>query len=72
MSLDGKPVLYVVDSDTKISAARFLEKETILGIWEAFLYIWVALNIGFSDMIAVYQGPQFNSAEWRNLTMLPV
>lgn len=68
MYLDGKPVLHVVDRDTKFGAACFLENETTSGTWEAFLYIWVAPYIGFPDMIAVDQGPQFISAEWRNLT----
>ena len=67
MYLDNSAVLHVVDKDTKFSAASFLAKETAEETWKTFMSIWVCVYIGFPDIMATDQGPQFKSSLWENL-----
>ena len=43
MYLENKPVLHVVNKDTKFSAAAFLGKETAGATWNKFMVIWVCV-----------------------------
>lgn len=67
IKLKRRTVLHVVDKDTKFSAACFLKGESSAETWNAFMMVWVSVYIGFPDVIAVDQGPQFESLEWTNL-----
>lgn len=66
MSLDSKPVLHVVDRDTKLGAACFLDGESAAHVWRAFLNIWVSVYVGYPDYVAIDQGPQFQSHEFKS------
>lgn len=69
MFLDSKPVLHIVDKDTKFSAAAFLRNETTDEAWNVYMRSWVLAYIGFSDIIATDQGPQFKSSRWKSLLL---
>jgi hypothetical protein len=43
MTIDGRPVLHIVDSGTNFSAARFLPAQDTRTIWHTFLYAWVTI-----------------------------
>lgn len=66
MSLDGQTILNAVDRDTKFEAACFLEGESSAVVWKDLLSIWVAPYIGFPNIFALDQEPQFSSTEWFN------
>ena len=51
MFLEGKPILHVLDKDTKFSAAAFLRSETTEETWETLMRIWVSVYIGSPDTI---------------------
>ena len=70
MYLDNAAVLHVVDKDTKFSAATFLSNETAKETWNTFMRIRVCTYIGFPDVMATDQGPQFKSDRWSNLLNL--
>jgi hypothetical protein len=38
-----KSILHIVDSGTKVFAARFLAGQDIKTIWNTFLYMWVTI-----------------------------
>jgi hypothetical protein len=44
--LNGKPALHVCDHDTRFSAAKFLNGETTLHVWEALLMSWILIYHG--------------------------
>lgn len=67
MKLNNKSILHAVDRDTKFSAACFLNGETTLHVWQAFLHIWVTTYVGYPDTLVFDQGPQFSSEEWKSL-----
>lgn len=70
MYLDNAAVLHVVDKDKNFSATFFLSKETADENWNSFMRIWVCLYIGFPDIMAIDQGPQFKSNGWGSLLNL--
>ena len=70
MFLEGKPVLHIVDRDTKFSAAAFLKSETTDETWETLMRIWVSVYIGFPETIATDQGTQFQSERWKSLLLM--
>lgn len=63
ISLDSCSVLHVAYSDTKFGAACFRKGVSASAVWQAFLDIWVTTYIGYSDIFAIYQGPQYVSHE---------
>lgn len=67
MTIDRDAVLHAVDRDTRFSAAAHLTKQTAAHIWETFLKIWVAPYVGFPDKVALDQGTQLQSLEFRSL-----
>ena len=70
MYLDNAAVLHVVNKDKKLSAASCLPKETADETWNTLMRIRVCLYIGFPDIIATDQGPQFVSNRWPTLVNL--
>lgn len=66
MNLDKRSVLHIVDNDTKFGAATFLESESVVQVWAAFLTSWVESYVGFLDKVILDQGPQFQSKEFRS------
>ena len=65
MTLSGKPVLHMVDRDTKFSVAEFLQGESAKEAWNVYMSAWATTYIGFSDEIHADQGPQFRSREFQ-------
>lgn len=63
MKLDGKSVLHAVYDNTRFSAARFLTGESSNDIWEALLCMWVALRVGYTDVLGLNEETQFPSTE---------
>lgn len=65
--IDGKPVLHVVDSGTAFHAAAFLKDEKARTLWETLCLCWNNAYIGPPDQIVHDAGPNFSSAEFRQL-----
>lgn len=70
MKIDGHSVLHVVDEDTKFNAAAILRGESTKDVWGCMTRIWFHVYMGFPDVIAHDQGPQFTSEEWKGLLQL--
>ena len=74
MFLDGKAVLYVIDTATRLSSAIFLDAhaatygQSIEGIWLAFVKAWCILYTGLPNRLLVDQGFTFTSDRWREIT----
>ena len=74
MFLDGKPVLHIVDTATRFSAATFLDAhgeeygQSVEGIWKAFIETWCLLYIGYPNRLRTDQGAAFTSDRWRALS----
>lgn len=67
MKIHKRTVLHMVDKDTKFSVAIFLDNESSKGVWNAFLTEWVTTYIGYPEEVALDQGPQFQSREFKSL-----
>lgn len=67
MSTESQSGLYVVEMVTKYSAACFLSGEKSSNICKALLKILVNAYVGYPDLIAVDQGPQFTIGEWATI-----
>jgi len=68
MWIEGKAALHVVDKDTCLGAAAFLnEGQTTDAVWEAFQRIWVTPYIGYPAEMHVDQGSNLTSARWSAL-----
>lgn len=65
MSLKKKAVLHIVDSDTNLNAACFLDHHTAKHVWKMFVAKWVILYIGYPMKMKSDQDPQFISTEWK-------
>lgn len=70
MKINGHQILHIVDRDTRFSAAVILEAESTKAVWRSYMETWVNKYVGFPDLIAVDQGPQFQSNEWKSLCQL--
>lgn len=53
MKIHKQSVLHVVNRDTKLAAATFLDGESSEKVWEAFLSCWVATYIGYPDAVVL-------------------
>ena len=60
MYLDGKPVLHIVDEETRLSAARLLTKVKTDAVWEALIIFWSSVYTGLPHSIMVDEGSQFH------------
>jgi len=68
MWIEGKAALHVVDKDTCLGAAAFLDEgQTTDAVWETFLRIWVTPFIGYPAEMNVDQGSNLTSARWSAL-----
>lgn len=68
MYLDGDPVLYVIDKDTRFGAAGFMSAgETAEATWKLYDRIWASVYVGHPEAMHADQGPQFRSATWAAL-----
>ena len=59
MYIDGRPLLHIVDSATRFSAARFLPKVSTGSLWEAIIMFWSNVYTGLPHCICVDEGSQF-------------
>jgi hypothetical protein len=67
--LAGKPVLSVVDLDTRYQSAIFLPTGTkSLDVWQALLRCWICRYAGAPDSIRTEYGSQFVAAEFKVLS----
>lgn len=71
MKLDFQMVLQVVDQNANFVATCFLSGKSSFNIWDEFLSVGVSSYIGYSECIAVDQGSQVQSDEWKNLVQAP-
>ena len=65
MFLNKQPVLHVVDTQTHFSAAMFLREQSTDAVWNAFLYCWATLYIGYPERLRVDRGSQFISKKFQ-------
>jgi hypothetical protein len=64
--LAGKPVLSVVDRDTRYQSAIFLPTGTkSLDVWQALLRCWICRYAGAPDSIRTDYGSQFVAGEFK-------
>lgn len=68
MYLDKRPVLHVVDLQTRLSAARFLKKISTEAVWNTFLECWVKTYVGHPNKLRVDRGAQFTSTGWHEFS----
>ena len=59
VTIDGKPVLHVVDEGTHFSAARFVPDVSTNTIWSTILDCWAMIYTGLPNRILVDQGTYF-------------
>ena len=64
MWIASKPVLHLIDADTRDSAATFLGGESTEDVWNAFLTCWVSTYVSFPDSVKADHGSLFTSAKW--------
>jgi transposase InsO family protein len=60
--LDSRPVLTLVDRDTRYAAAKFLTSTTAEALWEQLQLMWTTTYIGAPDILKVDRGSNFQSA----------
>ena len=71
MFLDGKDLLHIADTATRVSAAAFLDEDfaqSVECIWLGFIQILYTLYTGYPNLLPVGQGSSFTSDRWRQLT----
>lgn len=61
--LDGRPVLHVVDLQTRFQNAVFIRSKTTETIWQAFIDIWSSTYTGFPATLHFDQESSFVSAD---------
>lgn len=65
MSLNGKPVLHVVDAATSFQGARFLPSMSAKDTWETLKALWIDTYQGPPDIITHDAGTNFASVEFK-------
>jgi hypothetical protein len=63
-----KPVLHVMDRDTRFHAARFLLSISAPSVWEALVECWIHMFSGMPNTLLVDQGSQLRSDEFKGIT----
>lgn len=68
--IDGEPILHVINTATKFSAATFLETYGLSteGVWTAFMECWCSLYTGFPNRLRTDAGSIFTSPRWKEIT----
>ena len=62
ITIDGKPILYIVDEGTRFSAARFVPDVSTTTIWSIILHWWATIYTGLPNRMLVDQGTNFGDA----------
>lgn len=70
MHIRGDAILNIVDRYTKLGAATFLSERSSDATWKALVRFLVSTYIGLPDIISADEGPEFRSAEWKNVMTL--
>lgn len=68
MYLDKRPVLHVVDLQTRLSAAKFLKKVSTEAVWTAFLECCAKNHVGHPDKLRVGRGAQCTATAWNEFS----
>jgi hypothetical protein len=68
MCLDGQETLHIVDTRTHFSSAAILKRQSVAGMWYAFLDTWATLHVGHPDTFNLDQGSVFTSPRWKELS----
>jgi IS30 family transposase len=63
-----KPVLHVMDRDTRFHAARFLNSVSAASVWDALAECWMHIFAGMPTSLLVDQGSQLRSDEFKEMT----
>lgn len=63
-----RPILHVVDADTRYSTARFLDGESTEDVWETFLLWCISTYIGYPGIVKIDPGSVSHIPEWNKLT----
>ena len=66
MWIDSEAILHILDRGTRYSVAKYLRPQTAENIWNIIIEFWVSVFIGFPNIIAHDQGPQFQSDYFQN------
>ena len=66
MWIMGKPVVHMVDVATHFTAARFIRKQSSAEVWKAIRRMWTLLYCGPPDYLAVDQGSNYISSEFKD------
>ena len=61
--LDGRPVLHVVDLQTRFQNAVFMHSKSTEAVWNAFIEIWCSTYTGFPSTLHLDQESSFTSAD---------
>ena len=69
VTIDGKPVLHIVDEGTRFSAARFVPDVSTNTIWSTILDCWALIYTGLPNRMLVDQGTHLGDA-FKNLGAL--
>lgn len=67
MWIQKRPILNVVDVDTRYSAASFLDGESTEDVGEPSLLCWVSTYMGYPDIVKGDSGSVFTSRKWNKL-----
>jgi hypothetical protein len=70
MWLDGQATLHIVDTRTHFSSAAILKRQTVEGVWYAFLDAWATLYLGYPDTFKLDQGSVLTSPRWKELSYM--
>lgn len=65
--LNDKPVIHVIDEQTKFRNAVFIKSKKAIDIWNAFVGCWVNTYIGFPSKIRSDQESAVTSDEFRQI-----
>ena len=74
MFIEGKAILHIVDTATRFSAATFLDSErehfrqSVDGIWTAFVMTWCTMCSGCPNRMRTDQGSAFTPERWKKLS----
>jgi hypothetical protein len=74
MFLIGSAFLHVVDTETRFSAAGFLDDhgaaygQSVHDVWLAFIETWCTMYVGYSNRIRTDSGSIFTTSKWKNLS----
>jgi hypothetical protein len=66
MSIEGRPVLHVVDAATAFQGARFLPTMSAKDTWETLKMLWIDTYQGPPDIITHDAGTNFASTEFKS------